>query len=289
VSVERITDSDGRRWSCCGPLPAGDFNAEDFGCLPGWGSEPDCTASTAAIRRRIERARASSIGDEAALIAVLAGIARILAKRIGPRTGWIVPDGDLAQLVVDRFGPEAARYVADAFERLSGVSIAVPGEAIVSPTWGLSDSRLAGLLEQRVRALAVEWGPSLQAQIAERVARRTAEGATADEILAEIRAGTSLAPDRAASIARDLANGMLNDVVLSLAEQVTGAGEDPPSVRWVNRGDERVRAGHRNVADTTLGVDFDVAGYPARGPHDPRLPADLRIGCRCRAVVSWHP
>lgn len=61
------------------------------------------------------------------------------------------------------------------------------------------------------------------------------------------------------------------------------------TVRWAATHDEHTRAEHLAVdgQERRVGEPFDVAGHPARWPADPRLPAHLRINCRCR--VTFEP
>lgn len=55
---------------------------------------------------------------------------------------------------------------------------------------------------------------------------------------------------------------------------------------WVATFDHRTRDSHADLNGTRVGIneDFDVDGYPAAYPGDPRLPAKSRIQCRCTVV-----
>jgi SPP1 gp7 family putative phage head morphogenesis protein len=59
---------------------------------------------------------------------------------------------------------------------------------------------------------------------------------------------------------------------------------------WRAHLDDRVRPAHRaaNGQQREVGKDFNVGGFAAAHPHDPRLPASLSVNCRCR-VVSIVP
>lgn len=77
-------------------------------------------------------------------------------------------------------------------------------------------------------------------------------------------------------------------------------GADVPGLRkyWLTAGDGRVRdshvvAGRRyapggSVGPIPLEEDYEVGGFSAAMPHDPRLPARERVNCRCVSVV-WSP
>jgi hypothetical protein len=66
--------------------------------------------------------------------------------------------------------------------------------------------------------------------------------------------------------------------------------EIKPRKRWLNAGDARVRPSHarQSLLDQRplIDADFIVGGYPAKGPHDARLPASESINCRCRTVTD---
>lgn len=58
---------------------------------------------------------------------------------------------------------------------------------------------------------------------------------------------------------------------------------------WVTSRDARVRPSHLVLDGTTLPMeeDFDVGGFPAARPRDPRLPASEAIGCRCDLALRF--
>lgn len=53
---------------------------------------------------------------------------------------------------------------------------------------------------------------------------------------------------------------------------------------WVHTEDDRTRDSHRDVggvAPIPVRAEFDVGGFPALYPQDPRLPAKESVNCRC--------
>jgi hypothetical protein len=68
--------------------------------------------------------------------------------------------------------------------------------------------------------------------------------------------------------------------------QVTPPDTPPPltaAKRWVSMRDNRVRPDHVTADGQTvpIGQDFNIGGWPAAYPGDPRLPIGERINCRC--------
>lgn len=58
---------------------------------------------------------------------------------------------------------------------------------------------------------------------------------------------------------------------------------------WITSRDPRVRPSHAAIDGATVkqGEDFDVGGWPAAYPKDPRLPPEESIQCRCMVVEQW--
>lgn len=56
---------------------------------------------------------------------------------------------------------------------------------------------------------------------------------------------------------------------------------------WIHVQDEKTRPAHRAVSTEYIPVEntFLVGGYRAKMPHDPSLPLNLLIGCRCRLHI----
>lgn len=57
---------------------------------------------------------------------------------------------------------------------------------------------------------------------------------------------------------------------------------------WVTMMDERVRMTHNDIHGQTIPIGdyFMVGGFPARYPHDPDLPAQEIVNCRCVCEYS---
>lgn len=57
--------------------------------------------------------------------------------------------------------------------------------------------------------------------------------------------------------------------------------------RWISTNDDRTRPSHAALQGVEVGEeeDFDVGGWPAAFPLDPRLPAEESINCRCTVVT----
>lgn len=58
---------------------------------------------------------------------------------------------------------------------------------------------------------------------------------------------------------------------------------------WCALLDDHARPTHAEAHGQVVGVDedFDVGGYAASYPSDPRLPPKESVGCRCMAL-PWH-
>lgn len=56
---------------------------------------------------------------------------------------------------------------------------------------------------------------------------------------------------------------------------------------WIHVVDDRTRPAHRAVSKEYIPIEntFLVGGYRAKMPHDPSLPLNLLIGCRCRLHI----
>lgn len=106
-----------------------------------------------------------------------------------------------------------------------------------------------------------------------------------------VDAGHSLLLAGLAAVFVDLLGGRRNRIAqiegqsafnggLYLAGQRSGLLEKT----WVTRRDDRVRAAHRTLDGTTVGMAeaFKVNGIPLRFPGDPLAPASLSLACRCR-------
>lgn len=87
---------------------------------------------------------------------------------------------------------------------------------------------------------------------------------------------------RAEAIARTETIGLSNEVAKT---QMSESGVVTHK-EWYSIGDERTRESHAMLNGTRIPFNeqFDVNGTMADGPHDPRLPAEEVVNCRCRLI-----
>ena len=102
---------------------------------------------------------------------------------------------------------------------------------------------------------------------------------------------------RAETIARTEVGGIFSTAGQIASERLQQAAPTLRLVKsWITVDDDRVRESHERAGENysidgndpgpiAVDEDFMVGGWPASGPHDPRLPAEERINCRCRRVV----
>jgi hypothetical protein len=95
---------------------------------------------------------------------------------------------------------------------------------------------------------------------------------------------------RARTILRTEMNRLHN---LVKTQRVNDVSEKYPGVgyKWLHRNSPSPRAGHAALHGKVIfpadGETFSVGGVPAKGPHDPALPAEDVINCHCTAVVVY--
>lgn len=92
---------------------------------------------------------------------------------------------------------------------------------------------------------------------------------------------------RAEAIARTETIGLSNDVAKTqMAESGVVTHKE-----WYSIGDERTRESHAMLNGTRIAFneEFNVNGTMADGPHDPRLPVEEVINCRCRLIPIVQP
>jgi len=78
-----------------------------------------------------------------------------------------------------------------------------------------------------------------------------------------------------------------NTIGNSIAEEIAIASGKTIKT-WVTMMDEKVRDTHNDIHGQTVPINdyFMVGGFPARYPHDPDLPADEIVNCRCVCEYS---
>lgn len=130
------------------------------------------------------------------------------------------------------------------------------------------------------------------AMINDRVAKATLDGLDLGQLAAEIDQildieGQDRWTNRAMTIARTEAVGAHNAGTyaghLDLAKQLGGDWDKT----WLATHDTRTRETHRraDLQTVPLHSPFTVGGHPAMRPHDPRLPAEELINCRCSLLM----
>jgi hypothetical protein len=146
-------------------------------------------------------------------------------------------------------------------------------------------------LDQMVNKM-VDTPDRVFAAIKDQAYRASVHGWSMDELAAKIddllsTTGTSNWPGRAMTVARTTAIGAHNAGThaghLSLAEQIGGEWEHA----WLATEDTRTRETHRaaDLQRVPLSEPFDVGGFAAHFPHDPTLPPQELINCRCSELL----
>jgi SPP1 gp7 family putative phage head morphogenesis protein len=174
-----------------------------------------------------------------------------------------------------------------------GIALAeadLPPPALVI-RFSLSGELLEGLARYHL-TLAGDVRDDTLGSIREILARGVLSGASTEALAKEIGA-TGLEPigpfatveHRAETIVRTEINKVFS---LATGERLQAAAGRIPGLRkrWLATEDARTRDTHRALDGVTKAIDedFSVGGYPAAGPHDPRLPAKEAVLCRCRLL-----
>ncbi len=86
----------------------------------------------------------------------------------------------------------------------------------------------------------------------------------------------------------------LTDILATSVVNSLGYGQSTPTKapktvhlkKWETRLDSKVRPAHKEAEGQIVSESgyFNIGGYKAICPGDPKLPAALRKNCRCRAV-----
>lgn len=93
--------------------------------------------------------------------------------------------------------------------------------------------------------------------------------------------------NRAATIARTEAAGVVNGADASISAELAGAGMTH-QVEWLATFDQRTRQSHAEANGQTIepGGSFIVGGAELAYPGDPNGPADEVINCRCTTLLD---
>lgn len=201
---------------------------------------------------------------------------------------------DFAQEAASRLSRDIARSW-DAAEHFTGIplpSLGAPALSTLAAAQQFSADLIKGLtfdmkeeLTRRIR-LAVLGGTSpTQLMRDTTTLLGSANALKAGQLKGFVAEGIA---HRAEVITRTEMNRVFND---SSWQRIERSARDLPGLEktWVTAGDGRVRESHRRLNGVTIPVDEDFMvddRFPARGPHDPRLPAGEVIQCRCRLIAS---
>lgn len=263
-------------------------------------------ASVARARRAMRKVRRI---ENAASDSVLADLrearGELLARLAGPGSDFARADA----LTLFREVDAVIRELEERMKRgLRGAllvagdlgSEAVQGDAVAS---GISPFRIRPVLSQpTIAAAATEaameevTGITANAKVALRqeLRRAVSGGLTMRQFTQRI--GRALpgpgpfgtAVRRAELVAR---NEVLNVFQFGKEAQQERFREDGIGYRktWVTSRDARVRPTHLVLDGVTKDAeeDFDVGGFPASRPRDPRLPPSEAIGCRCDLALQF--
>jgi hypothetical protein len=168
------------------------------------------------------------------------------------------------------FSVEAADIVGDV------VVDAATGQAL-RPGLNVSDKVITDLIDKHIGRLK-DLGPLVQGSLRDALALAVREQLSLDDVIREIQATGPLGETAARAIARTELTAATNGGML------TGWKRDGfPFKQWVSLHDDRVRHAHLEADKQVVPTEqeFEVGGWPAQYPGDPRLPVHLRINCRC--------
>lgn len=110
------------------------------------------------------------------------------------------------------------------------------------------------------------------------------------KIMSDMQAALGGSRARMRTVFRTEANRIHN---IARTESIEDLAKDYPMVlkRWVHRPSNQPRPAHVALHDTRInpakGETFSVNGHPAKGPHDPALPAEETINCHCGVFIDF--
>lgn len=176
--------------------------------------------------------------------------------------------------------------------------LALPLPDATQPDWRvLLTDRISRLVEGTAADGSVKyrgWNPSIHDDLTKALAAAYQKGESVDGAITRIGNMLGVDPDnpgalghRAEAIARTETIGLSNEVA---KKQMADSGVVTHK-EWYSIGDERTRDSHAQLNGTRIGFneEFNVNGTLADGPHDPRLPAEEVINCRCRLIPIVAP
>jgi len=183
----------------------------------------------------------------------------------------------------------------------------IAGSAL-SPDLVVTSARFQAALVGRSEGIRAAHDEQIR-RISAEVSRGILTGRSPDATARELRRGGWLGPlrrsdgsllgvgARAITIARTETNRIFN-IAGEIADerfQKMAPGLELVKI-WVTAEDDRVRETHQRAGEQygmngtpgpiSIEEDFEVGGFPAAAPQDPRLPAGEAVNCRCRRVVG---
>jgi SPP1 gp7 family putative phage head morphogenesis protein len=116
------------------------------------------------------------------------------------------------------------------------------------------------------------------------LAEGLAKGESIPQLAQRVRDAAGVAAPRATTIARTEVIGASNaGSIEGMRTLAASFGIEDMKKTWIATRDNRTRPTHLAVNGKEVGLDetFTVGGWPADRPHDPLLPADETVNCRC--------
>jgi hypothetical protein len=209
------------------------------------------------------------------LQAMYAAARKLVAERLEAR---VAAAGDgVDELLPEEWDEIVADHAGDVFG--DAVLDGVVAAGVITRTL-VSDRDLADLTARHQQSLA-GYGPWVSQKVSRWVDEQTASGASTAEIVRRLGTDSPLSPDKATFVANtELTAGVNGGLVAGM--EAAGIAVK----RWVSQRDGRVRPDHVATDGQTVpvGQDFNVGGWPASAPGDPRLPIGERANCRCSVV-----
>lgn len=184
-----------------------------------------------------------------------------------------------------------ASPLADVLNRMAAVEQAVVGIRLPFDARVATDAVIAAQAEV-VGEMIQNVSDSFRAQVRGDLSRALAGGATMQDFLRRTAATlNSPGPFGTTATRAEVILRTEFGRTLEIARDVQRDGLRAVGVRfrkrWIATTDDRTRPSHAALDGVEVGEeeDFDVGGWPAAFPLDPRLPPEESINCRCTVVT----
>lgn len=147
-------------------------------------------------------------------------------------------------------------------------------------SFDLFDPAISRAVAEHVAGIE-KWGEHLRADVSATISKGVAEGMSIDDLTTSLADKASLSEKRARAIARTEAVAAANGGTLQ-AWKAAGV----VTKQWLATSDPRTRETHLNANGQRASVEglFNVGGFDAEYPGDPRLPVQERANCRCTFI-----